>query len=241
MVGSADGAQPDDDSKRYQPRDPKTLTVQPRPFTRKDYVDFLRPSAKVMESGPDRQRYGPRHALPALAVYAFEGDRKLGEGIKKTLRHYSDFMDAEIKETGGVVSLEGAYLCAMHFRELRKRNQMTPEDEKFARDLLLKLRRYQGAWRPNDGLWRGVQHRSQSQGINHALAAHYYPDEADAGDWKAYADEAWGDWWNYRDVGINDVNYFFGCFQRILCAAVLLDREETFTDPDCRRLSLIHI
>ena len=215
----------------YQAVAPESLTVPRSPVTRKDYVDFVRPQAAQFLSGPDRGGYGPRHVLPALAVYALDGDPALGEGIKKTLRHYADWVSDSIRKEGGVFSLEGSYLCALEFRELRKRSQMTPEDERWAKDLFLKLRQYQFAWRPNDGLWRGQQHRSQAQGVNHALAAALYPDEPDAPEWKAYADKVWGDWWNFRDIGCNDINYFFGILERVCCAAELLNRTEVFTDP----------
>ena len=56
------------------------LTVPRHPVTRRDYVDCVRPLAAGFEAGPDRGTYGPRHALPALAVFALEGDRKLGRG-----------------------------------------------------------------------------------------------------------------------------------------------------------------
>jgi hypothetical protein len=112
-----------------------------------------------------------------LAVFALEGDRELGAGIKKTLRHYADWVRRTIEQDRGVFSMEGFPLCAFQFRELRRRKLMTPEDEPWARELLLSLRRYQCAWRPGDGLWRGSHHRSQCQGLNHALAAAFYPDE----------------------------------------------------------------
>ena len=82
------------------------------------------------------------------------------------------------RRSKGVFSMEGATLCAFYFRELRRRGLMTPEDEARAKRLLLCLRQYQCAWRPGDGLWRGSHHRSQCQGINHALAAAFYPDGA---------------------------------------------------------------
>jgi len=219
---------------RYRPRDPQSLTVPRRPVTRKDYVDFVRPEARGFEAGPDRGPYGPRHALPALAVFALEGNPKLGEGIKKTLKHYADWVQATIRKERGVFSMEGATLSAFHFRELRKHNLMSPEDERWARELFLALRESQYAWRPQDGLWRGSQHRSQAQGINHALAARFYPNEPGAAQWTAFAAKVWADWWAFRDVGINDTGYFYSSFGNILRAAELLGRTEVFTDPQSR-------
>ncbi len=221
---------------RHAPRDPRTLVVPRRPVKRKDYVDYVRSAAKGFEAGPDRGPYGPRHALPALAVFALEPDRRLGEGIKRTLKHYADWVQAAVAKERGVFSMEGATLCALHFRELRKHGLMSAEDERWAKDLFLALREHHFAWRPGDGLWRGSHHRSQAQGINHALAAHFYPHLPDAKAWKAYADRVWSDWWDFRDVGINDTGYFYSSFGNILRAAEILGRKEVFTDPQARML-----
>lgn len=233
VAGEAPSTRP---AERYGNRDPHTLTVARRPVKRKDYVDFVRSAAQGFEAGPDRGQYGPRHALPALAVFALEPDRKLGEGIKKTLKHYADWVHAAIAKDGGVFSMEGATLCALHFRELRKHGLMSAEDERWAKELFLALGEHHFAWRPRDGLWRGSHHRSQAQGINHALAARFYPDEPNAAAWKAYADRVWSDWWDFRDVGINDTGYFYSSFGNILRAAEILGRKEVFTDPQARML-----
>ncbi len=225
-----------DDAKRYDARDPAGLTVPRRLVTRRDYVEMVRPMAKGFEAGPDRGQYGPRHALGALAVFALEGGPQLAEGMKKTLRHYADWVNQCVAKEKGVFSMEGATLCSFYFREFRKHKLMSPDDERWAKELLLTLRQYQCAWRPCDGLWRGSQHRSQSQGINHALAAAFYPDEPDAPKWKAYADAVWGDWWSFRDVGINDTGYFHSSWGNILRAAELLGRREVFTDRRSREL-----
>ncbi|HPD17530.1 MAG TPA: hypothetical protein PLE19_21545 [Planctomycetota bacterium] len=224
------------DAARYQPRDPASLTVPRKPVTRKDYVDAVRPMAQGFEAGPDRGTYGPRHALGALAVYALEGNPKLAEGIKKTLRHYADWVKQCVEKEKGVFSMEGAALCSFYFRELRKRGAMTPDDEQWAKELLLTLRQWQCAWRPGDGLWRGSQHRSQCQGLNHAFAATFYPDEPDAPKWRAYADAVWGDWWNFRDVGIDDTGYFHSSWGNILRSSELLGRKEVFRDRRAREL-----
>lgn len=235
-VASAAEPPPGDDAKRYEPRDPLSLTVPRRAVTRRDYVDAVRPMAKGFEAGPDRGQYGPRHALGALAVFALEGDPKLAEGIKKTLRHYCAWVKRCVEKEKGVFSMEGATLCSFYFRELRKRGLMSADDEAWAKDLLLTLRQWQFAWRPGDGLWRGSQHRSQAQGINHALCAAFYPNEPDAPKWRAYADAVWGDWWDFRDVGINDTGYYHSSWGNILRAAELLGRKEVFRDRRAREM-----
>ncbi len=237
LAAQAAGSNPQSaTAERYRPRDPLSLVVPRRPVTRKDYVDLVRPLARGFESGPDRGTYGPRHALPALAVFALEGDPRLGEGIKKTLRHYGDWVKASAQKDKGVFSMEGGTLLAFYARELRRRGLMSPDDEAWLRDVLLTLRQYHYAWRPGDGLWRGSHHRSQCQGILHALAAAFYPKEPDAAKWKAYADKVWDDWWSFRDVGINDTSYFYSSFNDILRAAELLGRKEVFADPRSRKI-----
>ena len=65
---------------RYAARDPTSLHVPRRLVTRRDYVDLVRPLATGFEHGADHGPYGPRHALLALAVFAFKSDARLGEG-----------------------------------------------------------------------------------------------------------------------------------------------------------------
>jgi hypothetical protein len=172
--------------------------------------------------------------LPALAVFAHTGDRALGEGIKQTLRHYDRWVDGEIARQKGVFSMEGASLLAIFFRELRAKGVVTQDDRQWLKQALLKLRQHHLAWSPGDGLWRGPHHRAVTQGTNHLLAAAYYPDESDAATWKAYGEAVWNDWWQFRDIGINDINYFYSSLSNILRTADLLGRREVFTDRQAR-------
>ncbi len=59
-------------AERYAERDPAGFAAPRQPITRRDYVDFVRPLAAGFEAGPNRGQYGPRPALPALAVFALE-------------------------------------------------------------------------------------------------------------------------------------------------------------------------
>jgi hypothetical protein len=221
-------------SDRYAPRDPATFAVPYRPVKRADYLEMLRPYAQGFEAGKDLGQYGPRAALPALAVFAQSGDRALGEGIKQTLRHYGRWVDEVIAKDKGVFSGDGATLLAVHFRELRAKGLVTPDDEQWLRRTLLTLRQHQFGWKPGDGLWRGSQHRAVNQGANHLLAAALYPDEPAAAEWKAYGEAVWGDWWSFRDIGINDTCYFYTSLGNVLHTADLLGRAEVFTDDRVR-------
>lgn len=219
---------------RYLVRDPATLTVPRQLVMRKDYVEFIRHRAKDIESVQDHGKYGARRALPALAVFAIEEDpvkaARLAADIKKTLRYFTDWAKSEVSTTGGVHPLDGVHLVPHYFRELRRRGYLTPEDEIWARSLILMFREYGYAWSPKDGLWRGSHHRAQAQGVAHALAASYYSSEPGAPDWAQYAETVWDDWWSFRDIAMNDAGYFLSSMLLIMSCADLLDREEVFTD-----------
>ncbi|MFC4294007.1 hypothetical protein ACFO0A_02915 [Novosphingobium tardum] len=199
-----------------------------------DYLAFLEPKARGFEAGPDEGQYGPRHALPALAVVSRIGNPVLAQGIKRTLRHYGEWVDREIAERGGVQSMEGATLLAIHFRELRKRGQVGIQDEQWLRDMLLKLRRYSYGLKPGDGPWRGSQHRGAVDATNNLLAGSLYSNAPKAAQWRAAGERGWNDWWAYRDVGINDIAYFSDSLAIFLRTADVLHRREVFTDPRVR-------
>jgi len=210
--------------------------VPSTPVTRKTYVDYVKQQLdpESLVGGPNRGQYGPRHALPALAVYAYGGERRYGEAIKKAIKFYDAWVQSEVEKHGGrgfYGSWEGPYLCGFHVRELRKRGMLTQEDEKWLKEMFIRLADNMSCWAPGDGLWRGSQHRAQGQAIARGLAAMWYPDCPKAREWEKYFETVWNDWWQYRDVGINDINYFFGSFCRILCAAELMGKDEVFTDP----------
>jgi len=233
----------DSDRQRYEVRDPLSLTLPRRPVTRKDYVDFVRPLAAKYEMKPEADawawRHGPLCILPPLAVYALEGDRELGKRIKGDLRTFANWVDQSVAKKGAVFCLDAATFSALCVQELRKRGLMTPEDERWVREMFLKIREHHAAWAENgpwDGWFRGSQHRAQAQGINNALAAFLYPDELGAPEWRTVAETIWGDWWNFRDVGINDMWYFHSSLGNITRAAHLLGRKEVFTDPQSRQI-----
>src|SRR5687768_4871210 len=101
------------------------------------YDDYLTPFAVGFEAGPDRGQYGARHALPALARYVRSGDRSLARGIVATLRHYGDWIDAQIAAQDGVQSFEGMTLLGIHRRELARRGALNDADERWFRETML--------------------------------------------------------------------------------------------------------
>ncbi len=231
----------DSSQRRYEVTDPLSLTVPRRPVTRKDYVNFVRPWAEHYEMTPEADqwnwRHGPLRIMPPLAVFALEGDRELGKRIKADLRTFAKWVDQCVEKNGAVFCLDATTFCTLCVQELRNRGLMAAEDERWVREMLLKIRKYHSAGRENgpwDGWWRGSQHRAQAQGINNALAAFLYPNEPGAAEWRRIAEVIWGDWWNFRDVGINDMWYFHSSLGNITRAAHILGRKEVFTDPQSR-------
>lgn len=228
---------------RYETRDPLSLTMPRRPITRKDYVDFVRPWAEQYEMTPEADQWGwrcgPLRILPPLAVFALEGDPELGKKIKQDMRAFAEWVDQSVEQKGVVFCLDGMTFSVLCFGALRQHGLMTEQDEQWAKAMLLKIRRYHAGWAeggPWDGWFRGSQHRAQAQGSNNAIAAFLYPNEPDAPKWKAIADAIWGDWWNFRDVGINDMWYFHSALGSITRTAHILKREEVFTDMESRPL-----
>jgi len=228
---------------RYERREPLSLTVPRRPVTRKDYVDFVRPWAEDYEMTPEADQWEWRHGqlriLPPLAVFALEGNLELGKKIKQNMRTFAKWVDKCVEEKGVVFCLDAMTFSFLCFDELRKHNLMTQEDERWAKEMFLKIRQYHPAWAeggPWDGWFRGSQHRAQVQGSNNLVAAFLYPDEPDAQMWNKIGNTIWGDWWNFRDVGINDMWYFHSSLGSITRAAHIMGREEVFIDRQSRQL-----
>jgi len=228
---------------RYETRDPLSLTMPRRPITRKDYVDFVRPWAEHYAMTPEADQWnwrcGPLRILPPLAVFALEGDAELGKKIRQDMRAFASWVDQSVEQKGVVFCLDAMTFSVLCFDALRQHNLMTAQDEQWAKAMLLKIRQYHAGWAeggPWDGWFRGSQHRAQAQGSNNAIAAFLYPKEPDAPKWKAIAEPIWGDWWNFRDVGINDVWYFHSALGVIIRTAHILKREEAFSDMECRKL-----
>jgi len=240
LLFSAAGAAQEPD--RYAPRDPLSLTVPRQTVTRRDYVEFLRPFARDFQAPPAdawAPGHGPLNLMPPLAVFALDGDPELGQRVKAGLRSFAQWVDQCAATKGALLSLDAATISVLCAQELRGRGVLTAEDEVWIRDLLLKIRRFHCGWTdqgPWDGWWRGSHHRAQAQGINNALAAFLYPEDPAATEWRNISDTIWGDWWDFRDVGINDMWYFHSSFGNITRAAHILGRKEVFTDPQSRQL-----
>ena len=195
-----------------------------------DYVDYLRPFAPKL-TGSSEGQYGARHGLAALAVYVRGGgDAALAQSIRAALRSYSEWVDQQVATTGGVQSFDGVTLLPIYARELRGRGEFDREDEALLRHTILSLRQFSFGLVPGDGPWRGSQHRGMVDGTNNMIAAALYPRDPLAGEWRKRGQTVWNDWWQYRDIGINDSAYFSDSLAIMLRTADLLDRQEVFSD-----------
>ncbi len=230
-------------TERYEKIDPTKLTVPRRPVTRKNYVDFVRPWAEDYEMTPEADQWGWRHGplriLPPLAVFALEGDLELGKKIKQDMHKFAKWVNECVEEKGVVFCLDATTFSVLCFDELREHNLMTEEDERWAKEMLLKIRQHHPGWAENgpwDGWFRGSHHRAQVQGSSNLIAAFLYPDEPDAQKWKEIGNIIWDDWWNFRDVGINDMWYFHSAIGSITRAAHIMGRKEVFTDQQSRQI-----
>ena len=115
----------DSDSRRYEARDPLSLTLPRRPVTRRDYVDFVRPWAEHYEMTPEADqwnwRHGPLRIMPPLAVFALEGDRELGKQIKRDLRTFANWVDQSVERKASCFCLDAATFWTLCVQELRQR------------------------------------------------------------------------------------------------------------------------
>jgi len=228
---------------RYENREPTELTVPRRLVTRKDYVNFVHHWAEDYEMKPDNDQWGWRHGplqiLPPLAVFALEGDLDLGKKIKQDMHEFAKWVNECVEKKGVVFCLDAMTFSVLCFDELRKHKLMTEGDESWAKEMILKIRKYHPAWAeggPWDGWFRGSQHRAQVQGSNNLITAFLYPDEPEAQEWKEIGNIIWDDWWNFRDVGINDMWYFHSALGSITRAAHIMGRKEVFTDYQSRQI-----
>ena len=180
----------------------------------------------------------PSYAVPALVM--FERTRKplYAKIVKDAIRAYRDWAkDAFAKGLHCVGHLlHEPTIAALEVKRLRQAKAMTPEDEAVARDLFLLLAEKIFTYDAKVYYCRGAHHRPMNEGAVRRIAAAWYPDAPQAARWKAYADVQWQDWWQYRDLPINDCCYFWSSLTEALISSEVLDMTETFTDPKVQPL-----
>ncbi len=200
--------------------------------TARDYYEYAQAMyPEPILPNPKHGVYGPRHALSTLAAYHFTKDPQYAQALLAALDDYYAAMQKFVQENGGVhYSWEGPYLAGMILRELRQNQALPPEREAWAKEMLVFLAEHLSSWSPTLNYTRGSHHRAQGEACARALALFYYPDIPQAERWKPYCEAVWNDWWQFRDIGINDTGYFYGALQRVMLTADLMGREEVWQD-----------
>lgn len=207
-----------------------------RNITSQDYLDFaLEWYREPILPNPRHGTYGPRHGLTVLAQYHFTKDPELVAPLLEMVADYGRWLREQTEQEKFHVSMEGAYLLGFYYRELKADGCLSPADQELFREIFLRLAEYHTSWGKGHSHYRGTQHRAQAEGVSRGIAAHLYPDYPQAEKWREYSEAVWGDWWNYRDIGINDTSYFAFALERVMLGAEILGRTEMWTDPDMKR------
>ena len=205
--------------------------VSAAPVQCREYADYVADDARGLLANPERGQYGLRHALPALAHYARTGDARYERAIRISLESWEGWARGEIRTKGGVHSFEAIPLLGLYARELRKRGDWNAADEAWLRALVLLVRERWYGLEPGDGAhWRGSQHRGMVTGSNNLIAAQLFPRERGASEWTRRGERIWNDWWQFRDIGINDTAYFYDSLLYAALTADITGRDAVFTD-----------
>ena len=209
------------------------------PVTRETYFKWLQFSRHLDYANQPRKGgpYGPRHFMPVLARYVRSGDRRDATACMDMLRGYDSWVRETVRDRGWHVAFcqEMGYIgLYRHF--LEKSGFLEGKDKELVRELTLFLARHIHAWDTPETHWRGPMHRSQGEGVIKGLAAHWYPDAPEAADWRRYADRVYDDWWRFRDLAPNDVNYLFAAIHPLMLRAILTGDDAFFIDPEVRPL-----
>lgn len=232
-----------DNLHRYHLTPGSKITIPHKPVTRKTYIDFLLRAPSHMGDGlyrdsilnrPKRGQYGPRHALPALAIFVATGEKRYAEAIKIALKDfYRVLKETAQKDPKKVVwYMFVPTLLELHFRILKEKGAIGKEDEVWIKDLFVTLNRNIHVWGNEYTYWRGPRHRSQGEGMMKRLCSLRYPDLPEVKQWLRYSELVWNDWWEYRDIACNDAGYCFGSLFPVVLGAHLLGKKEVFTDPE---------
>ena len=221
--------------------------IPPRaPVTRETYLKTLKgwryhiTNRPLYESFCDAQQagvYAPRHAFPGAVLFKATGERRLGEKVKWQIKTFYEALKKQVGKTGqNHWYMHYPTPLEIQHRILKEGGILTPEDEKWWRDMVLLQNRTIHVWGTAPTYWRGPMHRSQGEGVMKRMAALKYPDAPETREWTEYADTVWLDWWKFRDNPINDTGYFFGMMFPVVLGAHLMDRTEVFTDPGMKPL-----
>lgn len=211
--------------------------IPTEPVTRQTYYDWLERSGHFdyAENPASHGKYGPRHFSPVLARYVKTGEEQYGRACIAMLKHYREWMDREIAETGWHSHyMHEPYYLGLYRKYLSQGGLLDPSEAWF-KDLVLLASRNVHVWGTEPDFWRGPMHRAQGEGAMKHLAALWYPDAPEAPMWREYAARVYQDWWRFRDVPTNDTGYLFGILFPLFLRAELTGDEEFFKDPEARK------
>jgi len=213
-------------------------TVSPIPnvaVTKETYFKWLQFSRHLdyAKNPTAHGQYGPRHFLPILARYVRSGDPLDAEACMGMLRAYDAWLRDAVGEQGwhSLFCQEMGYIgLYQHF--LGKSGFLLNEDKALLRELALRMARHIHPWHTPETYWRGPMHRAQGEGVIKGLAAYWHPDAPESPEWQRYADRVYSDWWRFRDLAPNDVNYLFAAIVPLMLKATLTQEDAFFTDPE---------
>lgn len=225
-------------SDRYHKRPPERYYPIPQtPVSRQTYFQWLEDGGAFQAAdNPEKHGpYGPRDLLPVLARFVQSGNRRDADACLRMLKSYQAWLQHEVETQGWhhMYMDEPGYI-GLYRRYLSERGALGPDDEAWFREFVLFMNRTVHVWGTKPTEWRGPMHRAQGEGVMKGLAAHWYPDAAEALAWQRYADTVYQDWWRFRDFPTNDTGYMFGILLPLFLRAELVGDESFFTDSAAR-------
>jgi len=208
-------------------------------INRETYFKWLEFSGhlKYAREATTHGQYGPRHFMPVLAKYVESGDLAYGNACIQMLKTFDTWIRKDVAEKGwqSMFCEEFGYI-GLYRHVLADRGLISPQKDLWLKELILFMARNIHAWNSTDTYWRGPMHRAQGEGALKGLAAIWHPDAPEAAEWKDYSDTVYQDWWKYRDLAPNDVNYLFVGLQSLFLRALFLHDREFFNDPQMKQV-----
>jgi hypothetical protein len=200
------------------------------------WLEFSR-HFEFARSPTNHGQYGPRHFMPVLVHFVHTRDPASANACLTMLRTYDTWLRKQVADEGWHVHFcqEPGYI-AVYQQVLSRAGRLSDADRAMLRDLYLFMARNIHAWATPETFWRGPMHRAQGEGVLKGLAAAWYPDAPESGEWGRYAARVYDDWWQFRDLAPNDSNYFLAALQPLAIRAMLWNDDAFFTDPGMKPL-----
>ncbi len=111
------------------------------------------------------------------------------------------------------------------------------EDAEWFKNLVLHYSRNLHVWSSEPIEWRGGCHRSMPEGTIKWLAARWYPEIPEAGEWTTYGQLVFNDFWKIKDVPQNDTGYMMGPIVMLVYNGDLITGDNRlYEDAEIQRL-----